>query len=176
MTTKTLQPLIPEGDIRQRVEELAQELSGAYAGRRILVVGVLEGARRFAQDIVRSLSVEAELDWTRVSSYGPGTRSNGQVAEILAPQSPVEGRDVLLVEDIVDSGRTLAHLNRRLAAMRPVSLRTCTLLDKPARRVVPVEPDYVGFRVPDQFVVGYGLDWDGRYRELPFIGVFEENE
>lgn len=173
MKSPTIKPLIPEADIRRRVGELARALSEECGGRPLLVIGVLEGARRFATDIARALDGVAELDWTRVSSYGAGTRPNGQVVEILAPQTPVEGRDVLLVEDIVDSGRTLAHLTRRLLAMRPASLRTCTLLDKPSRREAPVAPDYAGFRVPDQFVVGYGMDWAGKFRELPFIGAVE---
>ena len=164
--------------VAERVKELAEQITAEYDGAPITLVCVLKGAVIFMVDLARMLQgMPVEFDFMDISSYGAGTESSGHIKINKDLEHSVEGKHVLLVEDIVDSGRTLSHLIQYLNAKNPASLRLCTLLDKPERRVVDdVCVDYVGFQIPDKFVVGYGLDYDQRYRNLPYIGVvnFEE--
>jgi len=171
-----VQELIPEQLIRQRVTELARQISGDYAGRELLVVGILKGSWVFLADLVRQLTVPVIIDFMTVSSYGTSTRTSGVVKIVLDLKCPLEGRDVLVVEDILDSGLTLAYMFKTLRLRKPRSLKLCVLMNKPARRQVEVTPDYQGFEVPDKFVVGYGADWAERYRNLPYIGYVEPPE
>lgn len=167
--------LIPERDLQARVAELAQAINGTYGDDdRPLLVCVLKGAFVFLADLTRHLEVRHEVDFMEVSSYGAGTKSSGVVRILLDLEQNIEGRHVLIVEDIIDSGRTLQYITRNLQTRRPASLRVCTLLSKPSRREVEVPLDFVGFEVPDEFVVGYGLDFGEEYRNLPFIGVLKE--
>ena len=165
--------LVSRDELARRVGELATVLSRDYAGRSPLLVGVLKGAVVFLGDLVRRMDLPVTMDFMAVSSYGAGTRSSGAVRLTADLALSIEGRDVILVEDIVDSGRTLAYLRRNLATRRPRSLAACTLLDKRERREVDVTVDYVGFVVPDRFVVGYGFDHDGRHRGLGDIRVLD---
>lgn len=161
--------LLTAEQIQQRVRELAEEISRDYQGREPLLVCVLKGGVIFLADLVRQLTVPVNLDFMAVSSYGQGTVSSGQVRILKDLDTSIEGRHVLLVEDIVDSGLTLSYLCDILLAREPASLKVCTLLDKAARRRVKVPLDYVGFEVPNVFLVGYGLDYRERFRELPYI-------
>jgi len=155
--------------IETRVGELGRRISADYAGRELLVVGVLTGAFIFTADLVRVLDLDLSVDFIRVSSYGHATSSSGEISLVKDLDSEIGNREVLLVEDIVDSGRTLACLRRHLLERRPASLKVCALLDKRERREVEVEIDYLGFRVARGFLVGYGLDYAGRYRQRPEI-------
>jgi hypoxanthine phosphoribosyltransferase len=157
--------------IARRVRALGQEVSDVYADldQPLVIVVVLKGAAVFAADLLRSLSIPAELEFVRASSYGSGTSSSGRVRFAHLVEGPLTGRDLLLVEDIVDSGRTISVIVKELRRHHPASLRLATLLDRPARREVDVEIDFTGFRIPDRFVIGYGLDYAGLYRELPDI-------
>lgn len=159
--------------IQDRVQGLAQEIAQDPVPGPLLVVGVLTGAAIFAADLLRALPISAELDFIAVSSYGDSTKSSGQVRWVKDITHSIEGRHVLLVEDIVDTGLTMSYLRDLLRARDPASLRLCTLLDKQEARKVEIEVDYVGFSCPDAFVVGYGLDYAGRYRDLPEIGVLK---
>lgn len=165
--------LITAEEISRRVKELGEEISRDYAGREILVVGVLKGAAIFMADLVRCLTVPVQLDFMAVSSYGASTESSGVVRILKDLEENIEGLDVLLVEDIVDTGLTLNYLRENLLTRNPASLKICTLLDKPSRRKVQVKVDYNGFVIPDEFVVGYGLDYNGRYRNLRDILVLK---
>jgi len=165
--------LITEAELRARVTALGAEIARDYRDLRPVLVGVLRGAFVFLADLARAIPVELETDFIGVSSYGSGTRASGQVRITSDLDRVIEGRHVLLVEDIVDTGLTLAYLRRNLEARHPASLKVCTLLDKRARRVVEVALDYVGFAVEDVFVVGYGFDYDGLFRNLPHVAVLE---
>lgn len=165
--------LIPAEDLTARVGQLGRQIRGDYAGRTPMLVGVLKGAVVFLADLMRAVEAPCECDFIAVSSYGASTRSSGIVQVTKDLSVSIEGREVLIVEDIVDTGRTLAYLLRNLETRQPQSLRVCTLLDKAARREVPVPLDYVGFTIPDEFVVGYGLDHAGLYRNLPYLAVLE---
>ncbi len=165
--------LITEAELRARVTALGAEIARDYRDLRPVLVGVLRGAFLFLADLARAIPVELETDFIGVSSYGSGTRASGQVRITSDLDRVIQGRHVLLVEDIVDTGLTLAYLRRTLEARRPASLKVCTLLDKRARRVVEVALDYVGFAVEDVFVVGYGFDYDGLFRNLPHVAVLE---
>ncbi len=167
------QPLITAEAIAARVEELGRELTVRYTGKRPLLLAVLKGASLFVADLARSLPMELELDFVQARSYA-GTRSTGSVALSRAEDLEVTARHVIVVEDIVDTGRTVEALLERLRGLDPASLALCALLDKPSRRVVPVQPDYTGFSIDDHFVVGYGLDCDGLHRNLPAIHVMEQ--
>ena len=157
--------------IARRVRELGQEISYVYADldQPLVMVVVLKGAAVFAADLLRSLSIPAELEFVRAASYGAGTKSSGRVKIAHMVEGALAGRHVLLVEDIVDSGRTIDTILRRFRKMKPASLRVAALLDRPARREIDVPIDFVGFVIPDRFVIGYGLDYAGLYRELPGI-------
>jgi hypoxanthine phosphoribosyltransferase len=165
--------LVPADDLKARVAELGRQIRDDYVGRTPMLVGVLKGAVVFLADLMRAIEAPCECDFIAVSSYGASTRSSGIVRLTKDLSVSIEGRDVLIVEDIVDTGRTLAYLVRNLETRQPRSLRVCALLDKAARREVPVTLDYVGFTIPDEFVVGYGLDYAGLYRNLPYVGVLQ---
>lgn len=164
-----LRRLIGEQELSQRVESLARQISTDYAGKQPLFVGVLKGAWVFMADLVRRLTISARCDFVKLSSYGDDTTTSGRVQLQLDMSLPANGQDVLVVEDIVDTGTCVLWLLDHLRRKYPASLRVCALLDKPARRIAPVTIDYVGFSIPDHFVVGYGIDWQERYRELPYI-------
>ena len=159
--------LIDEDSLRTRVEELGAEVSADYEGRDLLLVGVLKGAIFFISDLMRELTVPCEIDFMAISSYGAGTDSSGVVRILRDLEINISGRDVLVVEDIIDSGLTLSYLRRTLGARKPASLEICALLTKPERREVDVPVRYVGFEIPNRFVIGYGLDFAERYRNLP---------
>lgn len=166
--------LVSEEQLRQRNQELADEISAAYAGIDPLLIAVLKGSVVFLTDLMRSMSVPHAIDFMATSSYGAATESSGVVRILKDLDEPIEGQHVLIVEDIIDSGHTLDYLRGLLLARNPASLRIVSLLSKPSRREVDVPVDWIGFEIPDKFVVGYGLDYDERYRDLPFIGVLKE--
>jgi hypoxanthine phosphoribosyltransferase len=164
--------LVDETALQHRVAELARSISSDYQGKDLILVCVLKGGVTFLTDLMRQITIPHEIDFMAISSYGVGQReSSGAVRLIMDLKSDIAGRDVLIVEDIVDSGRTMDYLQRLFWARNPASLRICTLLSKPSRRVVDVPLDYVGFDIPDEFVLGYGLDFDEKYRNLPYVGV-----
>ena len=164
--------ILIEADVLQaRIGELGAEISADYAGRDLLLVGVLKGAVFFMSDLMRHLSVPCEIDFMAISSYAGATESSGVVRILKDLDMNIEGRHVLVVEDIIDSGLTLSYLRRTLGARKPASLEICALLTKPERREVEVPVRYVGFEIPNRFVIGYGLDFAERYRNLPYIGV-----
>jgi hypoxanthine phosphoribosyltransferase len=165
--------LIEEEALQARIEELGREISADYEGRDLLLVGVLKGAVFFLADLMRELSVPCEIDFMAISSYGDGTDSSGVVRILKDLDESIAGRNVLVVEDIIDSGLTLSYLIRSLAAREPASLEICALLTKPDRREIDVPVRYVGFDIPNKFVIGYGLDYAERYRNLPYIGVLD---
>ncbi len=163
--------LIGEEELQARIRELGRELSEAYAGRELLLVGVLKGAVFFLSDLMRTLTVPCEIDFMAISSYGASTDSSGVVRILKDLDINIEGRHVLVVEDIVDSGLTLSYLMRNLESRGPATLEVCALLTKPARREIDVPVRYVGFEIPNKFVIGYGLDFAERYRNLPYVGI-----
>lgn len=165
--------LITEQQIQRRVAELGRRITADFAGEDLLIVAVLKGSVLFLADLVRAIDLPVSLDFMAVSSYGAGTTSSGVVRILKDLDEPIEDRHVLIVEDIVDSGRTLDYLRRLLRQRHPATLHVCTLLDKRECREIDVPIDYVGFEVPDAFVVGYGLDYAELYRQLPFIGVLK---
>ena len=167
--------LVEEESLRARVAELGEEISTDYAGRDLLLVGVLKGAVFFMADLMRQLTVPCEVDFMAISSYGAASDSSGVVRILKDLDIPIEGRHVLVVEDIIDSGLTLSYLMRNLTARRPETLEVCALLTKPERREIDVPVRYVGFEIPNRFVVGYGLDFAERYRNLPYVGVLQED-
>ena len=166
--------LVRPEDLQRRVRELGAELSTDYAGRDMLMIGVLKGAVLFMADLMRELTVPCEIDFMAVSSYGSSTDSSGVVRILKDLDASIEGRDVLIVEDIVDSGLTLSYLLRTLKARNPATLEVCALLTKPERRKSNVEIRYVGFEIPNRFVIGYGLDHAQRYRQLPYVAVLND--
>ena len=163
--------LLSEEQLQNRVRELGEQISADYADKAPVLASVLRGSYIFMADLSRAISRPVTIDFMSVSSYGKGTTSSGQVEIIKDLSDSIEGKDLLIVEDILDSGNTLSYLLKLLQARHPASIKLCTLLDKPSRRVKPIQADYVGFEVPDEFVVGYGLDYDEKYRNLPYIGV-----
>jgi hypoxanthine phosphoribosyltransferase len=165
--------LIEEERLRQRVAELGEEVSADYAGRDLLLIGVLKGAVFFMADLMRHLTVPCEVDFMAISSYGAATDSSGVVRILKDLDINIEGREVLVVEDIIDSGLTLSYLMRNLEAREPASLEICALMTKPDRREIDVPVRYVGFEIPNRFVIGYGLDFAERYRNLPYVGVLD---
>lgn len=176
-TEVTLHPdvskvLLSEDALRARIRELGAQITRDYAGRRLMVVGVLKGSLIFMADLLRAIGpqVDVHVDFVAVSSYA-GTSSTGTIRVLLDLRENPEGRDVLVVEDIVDTGLTLSSLTETLRARKPASLEVCTLLDKPDCRKTPFAPKYTGFKIPDEFVIGFGLDFDERYRQLPYVGV-----
>ncbi|HXP28940.1 MAG TPA: hypoxanthine phosphoribosyltransferase [Solirubrobacteraceae bacterium] len=165
--------LVSAEDLKRRVAELGEEISRDYAGRSLLLIGVLKGAVFFLSDLMRFIDVPVEVDFMAVASYGSATDSSGVVRILKDLDAAIEGRDVLIVEDIVDSGLTLQYLMRNLGSRNPSTLEVCALLTKPERRKVDLPTRYVGFEIPNRFVVGYGLDYAERHRNLPFVAVLE---
>jgi hypoxanthine phosphoribosyltransferase len=165
--------LVQPDELAHRVRELGGEISRDYAGRDLLLIGVLKGAVFFLADLMRHIEVPCEVDFMAVSSYGSSTDTSGVVRILKDLDAPLEGRDVLIVEDIVDSGLTLQYLMRTLQTRGPASLEVCALLTKPERRLVETPARYVGFEIPDRFAIGYGLDYAERYRNLPYVATLE---
>ncbi len=165
--------LIEEDALQRRVAELGDEISSDYDGRDLLLIGVLKGAVFFMADLMRKLTVPCEIDFMAISSYGAATDSSGVVRILKDLDINIEGRHVLVVEDIIDSGLTLSYLVRNLEAREPATLEICALLTKPERRQIEVDVRYVGFEIPNRFVIGYGLDFAERYRNLPYVGVLQ---
>ena len=165
--------LLPEQEVNERIAELGRQISEDYAGKSVHLICILKGSVFFTCELAKRITVPVSMDFMSVSSYGAGTESSGVVKIKKDLDEPLEGRDVIVVEDIIDSGRTLSYLVKELGERKPAGIRLCTLLDKPERRVTDVKVDYVGFNIPDEFVVGYGLDYVQKYRNLPYIGVVE---
>jgi hypoxanthine phosphoribosyltransferase len=161
--------LIPQDKIRQAVAKLAAEIRRDYQGKQPLLIGILKGSFVFMADLVRELGLPVEVDFVKLSSYGSGTETSGKVKVVQGLKTPIKGRDVLVVEDIVDTGLTVSFLMDYLWKKKPASLRLCALTDKPSRHEVPVTIDYLGFTVPDKFIVGYGIDWNEKFRHLKDI-------
>jgi hypoxanthine phosphoribosyltransferase len=166
--------LVPAEDLERRVRELAAEVSKDYAGKDLVLIGVLKGAVFFLSDLMRHLDVDCEVDFMAVASYGSATHSSGVVRILKDLDAVIENRDVLIVEDIVDSGLTLQYLMRNLGARNPRSLEVCALLTKPERRKVDLPTRYVGFEIPNRFAIGYGLDHNERYRNLPYVAALKD--
>ena len=174
---ETIRVMISEEDVDKRIKEIGEQISAYYKGEPVHLICVLRGGSFFMCELAKRITVPVTLDFMQVSSYGSETKSSGVVKIVKDLDDAINDKNVLVVEDVVDSGRTLSYLLEMLKKRGPKSLRLCTLLDKPERRVVEVPVDYTGFEIPDEFVVGYGLDYDQRYRNLPFIGVVEfDNE
>ena len=165
--------LLGEEEVNKRINEVAEQINKDYAGKDIHLICILKGGVFFTCELAKRLTIPVSMDFMSVSSYGAGTVSSGVVKIIKDLDEPLEGKDVLIVEDIIDSGNTLYYLMDVLRQRKPASLRLCTLLDKPDRRVKDVHVDWTGFEIPDEFVVGYGLDYAQKYRNLPYIGVVE---
>lgn len=168
--------LLSEEEVDARIQAIGEQISRDYEGKQVHLICVLKGGSFFLCELAKRITVPVSLDFMAVSSYGSGTESKGVVKIVKDLDEPIKDKDVLVVEDIVDSGRTLSYLLELLWNRGPRSLRLCTLLDKPERRVVDVDVHYTGFQIPDKFVVGYGLDYDQKYRNLPYIGVVEFDE
>ena len=165
--------LFSEEELDKRVSEIAAEINRDYAGKEPMLISVLRGSFVFMADLIRKIEVPCTVDFMSVSSYGRGTTSSGQVQITKDLSDDIEGKDIIVVEDILDSGNTLSYLLQLLQARKPASMKLCTLLDKPDRRVKEVHVDYSGFTIPDEFVVGYGLDYAEKYRNLPYIGILK---
>ena len=165
--------LFSEEELDKRVSEIAAEINRDYAGKEPMLISVLRGSFVFMADLIRKIEVPCTVDFMAVSSYGRGTTSSGQVQITKDLSDDIEGKDIIVVEDILDSGNTLSYLLQLLQARKPASMKLCTLLDKPDRRVKEVHVDYTGFTIPDEFVVGYGLDYAEKYRNLPYIGILK---
>lgn len=170
---ESVRVMISEAEVAKRIEEMGRQISEDYAGRQIHLICILKGGVFFMCELAKRISVPVSMDFMSVGSYGDGTKSSGVVRIAKDLDEALEGKDVLVVEDIIDSGRTLYYLLDVLNQRHPNSMKLCTLLDKPDRRVRDVRVDYVGFEIPDEFVVGYGLDYAQRYRNLPYIGIVE---
>lgn len=168
--------LLTEEEVNKRISEVAEQINRDYAGRHVHLICILKGGVFFTCELAKRLDLSVSLDFMSVSSYGNGTTSSGAVRIVKDLDEPLEGKDVLIVEDIIDSGNTLHYLVEILYKRKPNSIKICTLLDKPERRTADVKVDYSGFNIPDEFVVGYGLDYAQKYRNLPFIGVVEFTE
>ena len=166
----TIDVMISEEEIAKKVEELAKQIEKDYEGEQLLVVGILKGASVFVSDLIRKINLDVNIDFMSVSSYGNGTESSGTVRILKDLDVDIAGKNVLIVEDIIDSGLTLSNLVKELEIRNPKSLTLCTLLDKPERRTSNIPVDYVGFVIEDKFIVGYGIDWAEKYRNLPYIG------
>lgn len=173
MDNAEIEVVISEQQIRERIKELSKAISEHYRGKDLVLIGVLKGAVVFMVDLARTLELPVELDFLAISSYGPSTDSSGVVRILKDLDSSVEGRHVLIVEDIVDTGLTLKYITEIISARNPASLRICALLNKQKNRKADVKLDYVGFEIPNQFVIGYGLDLAENYRNLPFVGVLK---
>lgn len=173
--SETIQELLSEEEVNKKIEEIGRQISQDYAGKAVHLVCVLKGGVFFTCELAKRITVPVSLDFMSVSSYGNDTKSSGVVKIVKDLDESIENKDVLVVEDIVDSGRTLSYLLENLKSRKPRSLKLCALLDKPDRRVTEVNVDYKGFEIPDEFVVGYGLDYGQKYRNLPYIGIVKFN-
>ncbi|MCQ2530739.1 MAG: hypoxanthine phosphoribosyltransferase [Lachnospiraceae bacterium] len=169
-----IEVLIPEQDVRDRIQEMADALSEKYAGENLHLIGILNGSVFFLTALAQKMSIPVEIDFMAASSYGSGTESSGRVLVTKDLDRSIEGDHILLVEDIVDTGQTLHLITEMLEERNPASMELAVLLDKPSRRKVCMDADYIGFEIPDVFVVGWGLDYDQKYRELPFVGIVTE--
>lgn len=165
--------LLTERELSDRIRELGKEITRDYNGKPLHLVGILKGSVVFMTDLMRTIDLPLTMDFMAVSSYGSGVKTSGVVQVIKDLSTPIEGKDVLIVEDILDSGLTLSYIKELLESRGPRSIRIATLLDKPSRRKVDLQADYIGFSVPDEFVIGYGLDYDEKYRNLPYIGILK---
>ncbi|MGL5259931.1 MAG: hypoxanthine phosphoribosyltransferase [Lachnospiraceae bacterium] len=168
--------MLTEEEVDRKIQEIGEQISKDYEGKQVHLVCVLKGGSFFMCELAKRITVPVSLDFMSVSSYGADTKSSGVVKIVKDLDEPLFGKDVLVIEDIIDSGRTLSYLLELLKDRKPASLRLCTLLDKPDRRVVDINVHYTGFQIPDEFVVGYGLDYDQKYRNLPYIGLVEIDE
>ena len=173
MKEDVLRVLLSEDEIREKVRELGGKITADYKNSNLMLVTVLKGAVVFLADLMRQIDVPAEIDFMVVSSYGSGVKSSGVVKIVKDLDVPLAGKDILIVEDILDSGLTLSYIKELLESRGPRSIRIATLLDKPSRRKVDLQADYIGFSVPDEFGIGYGLDYDEKYRNLPYIGILK---
>lgn len=169
-------PIVTQEQMRTRIRELGRQISADYAGRDLVLVGVLKGAYAFYADLARAIRIPVRVDFIVVASYGSRSKTSGKVKLVTELTEDIKGRDVLLVEDIVDSGLTVQHLVNSLARKKPRSIKVCTLLSKPDRRQVDVQVEYVGFKIPNQYVVGYGLDYRQKYRNLPYLAVLDQTD
>ena len=169
--SENVKVMITEEKLTRRIQQLAQQISEDYAGKQVMLLCILKGSVFFTCELARHMTIPVTMDFMSVSSYGDGTSSSGVVRLVKDLDETIEGKDVIVIEDIIDSGRTLSYLMENLSSRRPRSISLCTLLDKSQRRTCEVKVDYVGFEIPDEFVVGFGLDYAQRYRNLPFIGV-----
>lgn len=167
-------PIVTQEQMRSRIRELGRQISADYAGKDLVLVGVLKGAYAFFADLARAIRIPVQVDFIIVTSYGMQAKTSGKVKLVTELTEKIKNRDVLLVEDIVDSGLTVQYLIKALAKQKPSSIKVCTLLSKPERRVVDVPLQYVGFRIPNQYVVGYGLDYQQQYRNLPYLAVLDQ--
>ncbi|MBR4277974.1 MAG: hypoxanthine phosphoribosyltransferase [Lachnospiraceae bacterium] len=166
-----IEVMIPEDEVDKRIKEIGEQITKDYAGKQVHLICVLKGGSFFLCELAKRINLDVSLDFMSVSSYGGDTKSSGVVKIVKDLDESIKDKDVIIVEDIVDSGRTLSYLLSMMKDRKPASLKLCTLLDKPDRRVIDVNVDYTGFEIPDEFVVGYGLDYDQKYRNLPYIGV-----
>jgi hypoxanthine phosphoribosyltransferase len=167
-------PIVTQEQMRSRIRELGRQISADYAGKDLVLIGVLKGAFAFFADLARAIRIPVQVDFIIVASYGTQAKTSGKVKLVTELTEKIKDRDVLLVEDIVDSGLTVQYLTKVLAKQKPRSIKVCTLLSKPERRVVDVQVQYVGFRIPNQYVVGYGLDYQQKYRNLPYLAVLDQ--
>lgn len=168
-----IEVMLDEETVNKRIRELGEQISRDYAGKTVHLICILKGSVYFTCELAKRITMPVTMDFMQCSSYGAATKSSGIVRIVKDLDEPITGREVIIVEDIIDSGRTLAHLKELLGQRQPASLKICTLLDKPDRRVTDVDVEYIGFQIEDKFVVGYGLDYDQQYRNLPYIGVVE---
>ncbi len=168
-------PIITQEQMRNRIRELGRQISTDYAGKDLVLVGVLKGAYAFFADLARAIRIPVRVDFIVVTSYGTGAKTSGRVKLVTELTEQIKNKDVLLVEDIVDSGLTVQYLMKALARRKPKSINVCTLLSKPERRVVDVHVRYIGFKIPDQYVIGYGLDYQQKYRNLPYLAVLDQS-
>jgi hypoxanthine phosphoribosyltransferase len=175
-TTSGLRVMISREEIANRVREIGEQINKDYAGEKLVLVGVLKGSCLFLSDLARQIALDVTFDFISVSSYGQGKISSGEVKLAKDVDTPLQGRNVIVVEDILDTGLTLTYLTKLIEAAQPKSLKIAALLDKPSRRLKPIQADYFGFKIPDEFVVGYGMDYAERYRNLPDICVLENAE
>ena len=166
-------PIVTQEEMRARIKELGKQIAADYAGKDFVLVGVLKGAYAFYADLARAIRIPMRIDFMIVTSYGSQAKTSGKVKVITELTEDIKGKDVLLVEDIVDSGLTVQYLIKRLSAHKPKSIKVCTLLSKPERRTIDVPLDYVGFKIPNEYVVGYGLDYQQKYRNLPYLAELD---
>jgi hypoxanthine phosphoribosyltransferase len=167
-------PIVTQEQMRTRIRELGRQIASDYAGKDLVLIGVLKGAYAFYADLARAIRIPMRVEFIVVTSYGSGKKSSGKVKLVSDLTEPIAGKDVLLVEDIVDSGLTIQHLLKTLSRRKPRSLKVCTLLSKPERRTVEVDLEYVGFKIPNRFIVGYGLDYQQKYRNLPYLAALDQ--